>query len=84
MLHVPGSFNSKHNTTEVQIIKKWNGQKFDIKLLVGNFIAHLLDKADEIKNRYIVIIIIITEIYSQNLRVTKPSISILRSKTAIP
>jgi hypothetical protein len=40
MLRVPGSINSK-NGNRVQIIKKWNGQRPHIKLLIGSFCVYL-------------------------------------------
>lgn len=49
MLRVPGSFNAKRNCIQVSILKKWNSQRFDIKPLIGDFIACMLDTADEIK-----------------------------------
>jgi hypothetical protein len=53
MLRVPGSINSKHNNNnsrnQVSIIKKWNGKRFPITPLLGDFIAYLLDKKDEKK-----------------------------------
>jgi hypothetical protein len=49
MLRVPYSFNAKRNCIQVSIIKRWNGQRFDIKPLTGDFIAYMLDKAEEIK-----------------------------------
>jgi hypothetical protein len=44
MLSVPGSFNSKHNVCQVKIIQQWNGQRFSIKPLLGDFLAYLLDE----------------------------------------
>jgi hypothetical protein len=53
MLRVPGSFNSKHNdNNQVLIIRKWNNQRFSIKLLLGDFIAYLLDEKDKKSHKY--------------------------------
>lgn len=42
LLRVPGSINSKYNT-EVKIIQKWNGYRPHIRLLLGNYLAYLVD-----------------------------------------
>src|SRR5215475_11659437 len=49
MLRVPGSINSKHNNSknQVQVIKEWNGERLSIKPLLGDFLAYLLDEANE-------------------------------------
>jgi hypothetical protein len=54
MLRVPGSINSKHNNNDnqVSIIRKWNSQRFFINLLLGDFIAYLLDESDKQKKSY--------------------------------
>jgi hypothetical protein len=46
MLRVPGSINSKHNDTnnKVSIISKWNGKRFAITPLLGDFHAYLIDQ----------------------------------------
>jgi hypothetical protein len=46
MLRVPGSINSK-NGNRVQIIKKWNGQRPHIKLLIGSFCVYLSKEREE-------------------------------------
>jgi hypothetical protein len=54
MLRVPGSINSKHNdgNNQVSIIRKWNSQRFSINLLLGDFIAYLLDESNKKKKFY--------------------------------
>jgi hypothetical protein len=49
MLRVPGSINSKHNNSAniVSIIQKWNGKRFNIAPLLGDFIAYLLDENEK-------------------------------------
>jgi hypothetical protein len=42
MPRVPGSINSKNNA-RVNLIKKWDGKRSDIKLFIGSFCAHLAD-----------------------------------------
>jgi hypothetical protein len=51
MLRVPGSINSKHNnsTNQASIIHKWNGKRFLITPLLGDFIAYLLDENERQK-----------------------------------
>jgi hypothetical protein len=51
MLRVPSSFNAKHQSVQVQIIKKWNGQRLAIKPLLGDFIAYLLDLEVKMKEK---------------------------------
>lgn len=49
MLRVPGSINSKHGTdNKVSIINEWNGNRLPIKPLLGDFIAYLLDRENDI------------------------------------
>ncbi|HEY7569883.1 MAG TPA: DNA primase noncatalytic subunit PriX [Nitrososphaeraceae archaeon] len=43
MLRIPYSYNSKNNA-QVRIIKKWDGNRSNISLLVGSFCAYLTDK----------------------------------------
>jgi hypothetical protein len=43
MLRIPGTYNSKSNT-QVRIIKKWDGKRPDISLLIGSFCAYIKDK----------------------------------------
>lgn len=67
LLRIPGSHNSKlvyknNNTTDestqVKVIQEWNGQRPNIRLLLGTFHAHLVDqkikglqKHDELNHR---------------------------------
>ena len=45
MLRVPGSFNSKHgDNIQIRLIHKWNGEKLNIKPLIGDLLAYLLDE----------------------------------------
>lgn len=53
LLRIPGSFNSKtllknsnvrNSLTQVRIIQKWNGCSPNIRLLLGNFHAYLVDQ----------------------------------------
>jgi hypothetical protein len=48
MLRIPGSLNSKckkeGKDLEVKVIQEWDGFRPDIKLLLGNFHSHLVDK----------------------------------------
>ena len=46
MLRVPGSVNSKHNiiNNKVKVIREWDNQKLFIELLLGDFLAYLLDE----------------------------------------
>lgn len=41
MVRIPGSINSK-NDNEVKIIRKWNGERPNIELLIGSFYAWLI------------------------------------------
>lgn len=43
MLRIPRTYNSKNNG-QVRIIKKWDGNRPDISLLIGSFCAYLKDK----------------------------------------
>jgi hypothetical protein len=43
LLRIPYSYNSKNNT-QVRIIKKWDGNRPNISLLIGSFCAYLTDK----------------------------------------
>ena len=43
MLRIPGSLNSK-NDTQVKIVKKWDGNRPHINLLVGTFCAYLKEQ----------------------------------------
>jgi non-catalytic primase subunit PriX-like protein len=43
MLRIPGSINSKNNL-QVTVIKKWDGCRPNIRLLVGSFCAYLHDQ----------------------------------------
>lgn len=43
MLRIPGSYNSKNNA-QVGIIKKWDGNRPPMKLLIGSFCAYLTDQ----------------------------------------
>jgi hypothetical protein len=53
MLRVPGSFNSKYsNNEQVKVIKEWNGQRLNIKPLMGDFLAYLLDEQNKKKYSY--------------------------------
>ena len=58
MLRVPGSYNSKEHCTnpEVRIVKRWNGWRPNINLLLGSFCAYLADKKikkeEETKRRW--------------------------------
>jgi hypothetical protein len=48
MLRVPGSFNSKYgNNGQVKVTKEWNGQRLNIKPLMGDFLAYLLDERNK-------------------------------------
>ena len=40
MLRIPGSLNSK-NHAQVKIVKRWDGKRPHINLLIGTFCAHL-------------------------------------------
>jgi hypothetical protein len=42
LLRIPGSINSKYDS-EVKILKKWNGYRPSITLLIGDFLAYLID-----------------------------------------
>jgi hypothetical protein len=53
LLRIPGSYNSKlilkhgnaaDESTQVKIVQKWDGFRPNIKLLLGNFHAYLIDK----------------------------------------
>ncbi len=44
MLRIPRSLNSKNNV-QVKIIKKWDGNRSGINLLIGSFCAYLYDQA---------------------------------------
>ena len=44
MLRIPGSLNSK-NSVQVKTIKKWDGNRPGINLLIGSFCAYLYDQA---------------------------------------
>ena len=50
LLRIPGSINSKSNT-EVRILQRWNGIKPDIKFVYGDFLAYLIDKSNERRDR---------------------------------
>lgn len=54
MLRVPGSINSKHNnpTNRVSIVQEWNGNRFNIASLLGDFIAYLLDENEKQKKNF--------------------------------
>ena len=43
MLRIPYSYNSKNNA-QVRIIKKWDGNRPDIHLLIGSFCIYLTDQ----------------------------------------
>ena len=43
MTRVPGSINSKNNE-QVRIIKKWDGLRPNIKLMIGSFYAYIVDQ----------------------------------------
>jgi hypothetical protein len=43
MLRIPFSYNSKNNA-QVRIIKKWDGNRPNISLLIGSFCTYLTDK----------------------------------------
>jgi hypothetical protein len=47
MLRVPGSINSGTDS-QVTIRQKWNGQLFPTKLILGDFLASLVDKEQEL------------------------------------
>ena len=49
MLRVPHSFNAKHGSIEVKIVKEWNNKRLRIKPLLGDFLAYLLDEKDKRK-----------------------------------
>jgi hypothetical protein len=52
MLRIPGGYNSKHGgKQEVKIIQRWDGNRPDIRLLLGNFHAYLIDDRDMPKPR---------------------------------
>jgi hypothetical protein len=51
MLRVPGSFNSKHDLTEVKITSQWNNKRYCIKPLLGDILAYLLDEKDKEEER---------------------------------
>jgi hypothetical protein len=53
-LRVPGSFNAKHNhnRNQVSIIKKWNGKRYPITPLLGDFNAYILDEKDKERKSY--------------------------------
>lgn len=45
MPRVPGSINSKNGgSSQVIIVKRWDGQRPNIRLLIGSFCAHLADQ----------------------------------------
>jgi hypothetical protein len=47
MLRIPESYNSMHGregSVEVKLIRKWNGHRPKIRLLLGSFYAYLIDK----------------------------------------
>jgi hypothetical protein len=54
MLRVPGSINTKNGKNQVvSIIDKWNGKRFDIEPLLGDFHAYLIDHYNNNqKNKY--------------------------------
>jgi hypothetical protein len=43
MLRIPGSLNSK-NGTQVKVVKKWDGNRPHIKLLIGSFCSYLKEQ----------------------------------------
>ena len=43
MTRIPGSINSKNNE-QVRIIKKWDGLRPNIKLMIGSFYAYIVDQ----------------------------------------
>jgi hypothetical protein len=47
MLRVPASINSKHGTdnNKVVVISEWNGKRFTITLLLGDFHAYLIQQS---------------------------------------
>jgi len=54
MLRVPGSINTKNGKNHiVSIMHKWNGKRFDIEPLLGDFHAYLIDHYNNNqKNKY--------------------------------
>jgi hypothetical protein len=65
MLRIPGSHNYKcvqrnnglaYSTTQVKVIKKWNGKRVPICLLIGSFHAYLvnrkLDQMHKLQNQF--------------------------------
>jgi hypothetical protein len=54
MLRVPGSINSKHsmNNNKVVIISEWNGRRFPITPLLGDFHAYLIDQSQRQKKAH--------------------------------
>ena len=61
MLRIPGSHNSKcvqrnygiaDDSTQVKIINEWNGRRAPFYLLIGSFLAYLIDEKQKEAKRY--------------------------------